>query len=130
MPKPYAIHFKSDGSVEHSGEGQPSLMMMLLAGRVQQMLAEKDQGDTKEQETGGTVASQAACSQSLDCHDQCAGGSVDLFEKIRMEPGEEQMDPIENSDQEPERDDLMPAPISPKKNKDKRKEKKGKKASK
>jgi hypothetical protein len=105
-------------------------MMMLLAGRVQQMLAEKDQGDAKEQETGGTVASQAACSQSLDCHDQCAGGSVDLFEKIRMEPGEEQMDPIENSDQEPERDDLMPAPISPKKKKDKRKKKKGKKASK
>jgi hypothetical protein len=55
---------------------------------------------------------------------------VDLFEKIRMEPGEEQMDPIENSDQEPERDDLMPAPISPKKMKDKRKKKKGKKASK
>ena len=130
MPKPYAIHFKSDGSVERSGEGQPSLMMMLLAGRVQQMLTEKDQGDVKEQETGGTLASQAAGSQSLDCHDQGAGGSVDLFQKTRMEPGEEQMDPIENSDQEPERDDLMPAPISPKKNKDKPKKKKSKKASK
>ena len=131
MPKPYAIHFKSDGSVERSGEGQPSLMMMLLAGRVQQMLAEKDQGDQgdTQEETGGTLASQAAGSLSLDCPDPGASGSMDLFEETRMEPGEEKMDPIENSDEESEQPDLKPASISSKKSKDKRK-KKGKKASK
>ena len=131
MPQPYAIHFKSDGSVERSGEGQPSLMMMLLAGRVQQMLAEKDQGDQgdTQEETGDTLATQAAGSLSLDCPDPGAGGSMDLFEETRMEPGEEKMDPIENSDEESEQPDLKPASISSKKSKDKRK-KKGKKASK
>ena len=129
MPKPYAIHFKSDGSVERSGEGQPSLMMQLLVGQVQQMMAEKDQSDAKEVEAGGTLASQAAGSQSLDGHGQAAGGSMGLFDKDRMEPGEEDVDPIENSDEEREQAQERPVSTSTKKSKDKRK-KKGKKASK
>ena len=51
MPKPYAMTFNSqDGFARVSGDGQPSLMMQLLAGRVSQMLAAADARRAEEEE--------------------------------------------------------------------------------
>ena len=52
MPKPYSMAVHSDGSVDRiSGEGQPSLMMQLLMGNMQAMLAQRDREAAESQVT-------------------------------------------------------------------------------
>lgn len=90
MAKPYAMHFKSDGSVEQWGDGQPSLMMQLLAGRVSSWVNEKTSVVEVASGTAGqpvAASSQAALEAALAMSDSSDESAVEVAdEEVTKKP--------------------------------------------
>ena len=84
MPRPYAMHFKSDGSVEKWGDGQPSLMMQVLAGRVSRMVNETTSVIEVASGTAGepvSASSQAALEAALAMSDSSDESAVEAADE-------------------------------------------------